>query len=133
MYVYQVYIVDIEPFHTLVNAVGDTLCRIVPHVYAVLSVSSHLGGEIVTVALYFLQSFAENSLSLVVSVIGRNVDEVDAVIDCRVNRLYSFRLADVMENSSERGRPETEVGQFHAGLSEFIVYHSIMLIMLFNK
>ena len=46
----EVDVVDAQSLHALIDAARDTLGRIVPHVDAILSIASHLCGEVVLVA-----------------------------------------------------------------------------------
>ncbi|CCY64554.1 unknown [Prevotella sp. CAG:1124] len=109
VYVDKVDVVNVQPFHAFVHAVGYALGRIVPGVDAVLAVTPYLRGQVVLVPRYFLEGFPEHCLGLVVAVVGRYVDEVYAVVDGSVHGTYAFRLAYVVEYAAERRRSESEV------------------------
>ena len=124
MHVDEVDIVDVQSFHAFINTVGNAFRGIVPCVLSVFSVSPHLCRKIILVALNIYQCLSEHCFRLQMSVIGRNINKVDAVLHCRMHSLYSFCLADVVEYSSERRSSEAKVRHTHACFSYFIINHN---------
>ena len=102
VYVYQVDVVHVQSLHTLVHALLSALGAVVPGVNAVVSVSAHLGRQIVFLMWYVLKRLAQHGLGLKVSIVGRHVDEVDTIVNCRVYSLYSLFFADAVEHSAQR-------------------------------
>ena len=57
VHVDEIDVVDVEPLHTLKDACGDALSRIVPEILAVLAIASHFRREVVFITWYLLQRF----------------------------------------------------------------------------
>ena len=113
----EVDVVDIQPFHALVYALGRPPGGIVPGVHSVLPVTAHLGRKHERIPRELLEGLAEHGLGLVVAVIGRYVDEVQSVLDCGEHSPERLVLPYGAEHSPERGRAETQDGHFQSRLS----------------
>ena len=123
MHIDQVDVVDVQSFHTLIHTVGNALRGVIPEVHPILAVAPHLGGEVVLVTRNILQCLAQNRFGLQMTVIRRHVNEVDSVLNGGMYGLNAFRLANLVEHTTQRGSTESQIRQLHPRLSQFIVYH----------
>ena len=97
----DVYVIDVEPFHALIYAVGHSPCGIIPRVHAVLAVSSHLCAEIVFLPWQHPECLSEHGLCLIVSIVGTYVDKVDAAVESRLHSPDAVRLLCGMKHAAE--------------------------------
>ena len=119
--------IDVETFHRLIDTLLGTLGRIVPGVDAILSVAPHLGRKIILATRNILESLAKHRLSLVMAIIGADIDEVHAQFDSREDSFQGIGLLDAMEHTAERRSSETKLRDLHAGLSYFVVVHKFRI------
>ena len=99
--VYQVDVVNAQPLHALVDAVGHPLGRVVPGVHAVLAIASHLGAQVVFVTRYIPQCLAQHRLGLVVAVVGTHVDEVNTTLDGCFHSLETLFLVGLTKDAAQ--------------------------------
>ena len=92
--------VHIQTLHALIDTFCDALGRVVPGVHAVLTVAAHLGREIILIAWNLLQGLAQYHLGLKVTVVGRDIDEVDTIVDGCVYGTDTFFLTDTVEHAA---------------------------------
>ena len=85
VHVDDVDVVHVQALHALIHALRGTPGRVVPGVHAVLPITSHLRGEVVLVAGNVLEGLAQHCLCLEMAVIGRHVNEVDAIVDGHID------------------------------------------------
>ena len=119
----QVDIVYVQALHALIHTLCGPFGAVVPGVHTVLPVASHFRGEVIFVTGDFLQGLAQHRLCLQVSIVGRHVDEVDAVIHGHMHGTDALFLMDAVEHTTQRRGAKTEVRHPHASLSNFVVYH----------
>ena len=131
VHINQVDEVDVKTLHTLIDTRRDALGRIIPVVLAILPVASHLRGKVVFVTRNLLQRLAQHDFSLQMTIIGRHIDEVDAIIYCRMHGLDAFGLADVVEHATQRRGSKAEVAHAHTCFSYFIIYHIYNVLLLY--
>ena len=119
----EVDIVDAQSLHALIDAAGDTLSRIVPHVNTILAIAAHLRGEVVLVAWNLTQCLTQHLLGLQMAIVGRHIDEVNAIIYGYMHGTNAFFFADAMEHAAERRCAERQCRNPHSGFSNFVINH----------
>ena len=102
MHVDEVDVIHVQSFHALIDALRGALARVVPCVHAVLAVASHFRAEEILVSWDALERQTQHGLSLVVTVVGTYVDEVDASLDGSFHRLNAFGLLRGVEHAAQR-------------------------------
>ena len=100
VYIDQVDIIHIQTLHTLIDTLGGTTGTVVPCVDTILAIASHFCREEIFVTGNLFQGFAQYHLGLQMTVIGGHVDEIDAVVDCRVYGADAFFLTDTVEDTT---------------------------------
>ena len=123
----QVDIVHIQAFHTLIHTLYRPFGAVVPEVHTILTVAPHLRREIILVTRNLLQGLAQHRLCLRVSIVGRHVDEVDAIVHSRMHGTDSFFLTDAVKHPSQRRSAKAQVRHPHPCLSHFVIYHCIFI------
>ena len=127
VYIDQVDIIDVQTFHTLVDTVSHAFGRVIPQVHAILTIASHLRREVIFVAGNAFQGLAQHRLSLIMAIVGRHIDEIHTVLHRRIDSLDTLFLTDAVEHTTQRRSTETQVRYLHAGFSDFIVYHNLLI------
>ena len=120
----KVDVVDIEPFHAFIHAFSSALCRIIPCIDSVLTVTAHLGRKVVFVPRNVLQGLSKHGFSLKMAIIRRYINEVDSILHGCEDGLDGLILLYAAEDASQRRCAEAEIGHAHAGLSYFVIDHS---------
>ena len=133
VHINQVDEVDVKALHTLIYTRRDAFGRIIPVVLAILSIASHLRGEVVFVTRNLLQCLAQHDFGLQMTIVGRHIDEVDAIIYCHMYSLDAFGLADVVEHATQRRGSKAEVAHAHTCFSYFIIYHIYNVLLLYKR
>ena len=97
----EVDIVHVQALHAFVHALRGPSAAIVPGVHAILSIASHLGRQVIPVAGYLFQRLSQHRFRLVVAVVGRHVDKVDARINGCVHRFDAFLFFQFVKHASQ--------------------------------
>ena len=85
--VYYINKIDVQSFHALINTAGNTHCRVVPSVLTILTITSYLGRQIVLITRNLLQSLTKHCFCLIMTIIWRNINKIDACVNSRKNRV----------------------------------------------
>src|SRR5574344_403831 len=100
MYINQVNIIDIQTFHTLINALFGTFTGIIPSILTVFSISAYFSRKIIFVSWYLFKGFSQYRLGLIMTIIGRDIDKVYSIVYCCKNSFFSLIFINLMENST---------------------------------
>ena len=110
----NVDIVNVQALQALINALFGTLGRIVPRVNSIFAITSHLGREVELVARDVLEGLSQYGLCLVVSIVGRYVDDVDTCIDSRKNGVDATMFVERVEYPTQRRGAEAQLRHLHS-------------------
>ena len=88
-----------------------------------LAIAANFSSQIITVTGNPLERPAQIELSESPPVGGRDIDQVNAAVDGRMDRFDAIVESDIVENGSQGRRTEAKAGDFQAGLAEEIVFH----------
>ena len=128
VHVDNVDIINIEPFHTLKNAVVSAAGRIVPSVHAVFSVAAHLCRKNEFVARNLFKCLSQNHFRLQVAVVWRHIDKVDSVLNRSVHRTNAVGFVQRVENAAQTRRAKAQSRQLQARFSKISLFHLLVVI-----
>ena len=129
----EVDIVDAQSLHALIDAAGDTLSRIVPHVDTILAIAAHLRGEVVLVTWNLVQRLTQHLLGLQMAIVGRHIDEVNTIIYGHVHGTNAFFFTDAVEHAAKRRCTKRQCRNPHSGFSNFVINHIYLVTLIFLR
>ena len=100
VYVDKVDIIHMQPLHALIHAFRSTFGRVIPCVYAIFPVSSHLRRQIILVARDVFQCLPQYGFSLQMTIVRRYVDKVYAIFHGGKHGLNAFFFANAVQYAS---------------------------------